>query len=101
MSSILFPYTRERGTFMPRTDFGFTDLDHEAFNRYALQQLEGLKARGVIDYLLPSEPLGEKWVIGYESKSIKLNNRSEVEAFLAGVLIAVTNFTLTRLRDKR
>lgn len=49
-----------------------------------LEQLKGYVQVGALKYVLPTEPLGEAWVLGYEDGILKFNTKDEVMAFLAG-----------------
>jgi hypothetical protein len=47
----------------------------------ALQQYQDL---GVIQYVVPTHPLGEQWVLGQEGKIVKLIGDDQAAAWLAG-----------------
>jgi len=54
-------------------------------NEEILTQLQDFARVGVIQYVLPTEPLGQEWVIGLEGLGIcKLVRKSEAIAFISG-----------------
>lgn len=46
--------------------------------------LDGLVEVGVLEYVLPTVPLGERWVLGARGKILNLT-RGETLAFISGV----------------
>ena len=66
----------------------------EVSNEDLLKQFEQLAEYHVIDYILPTEPLGEAWVVGKGLAIIKLKTQEEAMSFIMGA-----NMVLTWLRD--
>lgn len=66
----------------------------EVSNEDLLKQFEQLAEYHVIDYILPTVPLGEAWVVGKGISLLKLNTQEEAMSFLMGA-----NMVLTWLRD--
>lgn len=60
-------------------------LNPEPTNEQILAELDKLSNYGVIDYVLPTEPLGETWVVGIRGTIAKMNTMDEIVSFLAGV----------------
>jgi hypothetical protein len=50
-------------------------------------ELEGLRQAGVLEYVLPTVPLGEQWVLGFQGQIIKLAGDDQAAAFLAGASV--------------
>lgn len=62
----------------------------------ALEALQEYVDVGMLEYVVPSEPLGERWVIGVPtSRILILRGVDEVHAFLAGVT-ALADFMRSR-----
>lgn len=61
-------------------------------NEQLLEQLEKLSATKVIQYVVPTIPLGQEWVIGIKGNIVKLTTQEEVTSFLAGVTAATDWF---------
>lgn len=57
-----------------------------------LEQLEKLSSTGVIQYVVPTIPLGESWVVGVQGTIVKMATKDEVLSFLAGVSAATNWF---------
>ena len=51
-------------------------------------ELKKLEAVGAVEYVLPTVPLGEEWIVGFEGSIIKMIGNGEAAAFLAGVNVA-------------
>lgn len=49
--------------------------------------LKAYQEAGVIDYVLPTEPLGEEWVIGWNGKILKFVTKEGVVGFLMGIQV--------------
>lgn len=61
----------------------------EVSNEDLLKQFEQLAEYHVIDYIVPTDPLGEAWVIGKDLAIIKLTTQEEAMAFLMGASMAL------------
>jgi len=62
----------------------------EPTNEDILAELDKIAGYGVIEYVLPTKPLGESWVIGVRGRLVKLETKEEALAFLTGVNAAMT-----------
>lgn len=58
-------------------------------NEEILAELNKHKEYGILDYVLPTIPLGESWVVGVRGQIVKLGTKGEVVAFLVGVSATV------------
>ena len=47
-------------------------------------ELRQYELLGVLEYVLPTEPLGEEWVLGVEGRIVKLVGKDQACGFLAG-----------------
>ncbi len=66
-----------------------TTSNAEPSNEVILNELDKIAAYGVIDYVLPTVPLGESWVVGVRGNLVKMGTIEEVLAFLTGVNAAL------------
>lgn len=49
--------------------------------------LEQYQDIGMLEYVLPSEPLGEVWIVGYNQQILKFVTKEGVVGFLAGISV--------------
>ena len=42
---------------------------------------------GMIDYVLPTNPLGEQWIIGWNREILKFTTKEGIVGFLAGIAV--------------
>ncbi len=49
-----------------------------------LEELNKLVELGALEYVIPTRPLGESWVVGCEGQILKFRNSDEAAAFLMG-----------------
>lgn len=75
-----------------RNAFGLMSDEDEA--KLIQRELQKLSDLDVIDYFLPTDPLGEGWVIGYQGAILKFDT-AQVRAYLLGVA-AVTRRVATK-----
>lgn len=60
-----------------------------------LNELNKLKDVGLISYVVPTDPLGESWVVGLDGQILKLTS-GEAIAFLAGAHAVVRRVATQR-----
>jgi len=60
----------------------------EVSDELILKELEGLAQNNVIEYVLPTIPLGQEWVVGIDGRILKFG-KDEAIAFLAGTTAAL------------
>lgn len=75
----------KRGTFMPNMS-----VSDDEFNARILEELDKLVELGVLDYVVPTDPIGEEWVVGHKLQILKFKTPEEITAFLAGVTVVST-----------
>lgn len=60
------------------------------------RELKRLARLGVLDYVLPTEPLSDEWVLGIGGTIAKLTTKGEMIAFFAGVRAVTDVWAKTR-----
>jgi hypothetical protein len=55
-------------------------------------ELQKLVASDTIEYVVPTNPLGEQWVIGIDGEIVKLIGDVQAKAFLIGIGAAARRF---------
>ncbi|HEX8390246.1 MAG TPA: hypothetical protein VF597_02410 [Candidatus Saccharimonadales bacterium] len=71
-------------------------VEQEVSDEQILEELDKYVQHGVIDYVIPTDPIGEAWVIGYKLTILKFNSKYEVVSFLSGVTVTL-NWAAARL----
>jgi hypothetical protein len=72
-----------------------TDSPQEVTNEKLDEELCKLADAGVLDFVLPTDPLGEAWIIGVRGEMLRLSSKGEVIALIAGIA-AATHFIHNR-----
>lgn len=54
------------------------------------QHLKEYQEAGMIEYVLPTEPLGEQWIIGHNGQILKFLTKEGIVGFLAGTSVCAT-----------
>lgn len=67
-----------------------TTTPDQAESAQILDQLQKLAAGGAIDYVLPTTPLGEEWIVGHQGQILKMVGNGEAAAFLTGTTVGMT-----------
>lgn len=53
-----------------------------------LADLNNYKDAGMIDYVLPTIPLGEQWIVGWQGQILKFVTKEGILGFLLGIQVA-------------
>lgn len=59
-------------------------------NHEILLTLQSYRLGGVLEYITPTDPFGQEWVLGINGKIVKLRGKSEAVAFLLGAQLLMT-----------
>lgn len=59
----------------------------EVTNERILSDLDSYKDAGMLDYVLPTTPLGEQWIIGYQGRILKFVTKEGIVGFLTGIQV--------------
>lgn len=51
------------------------------------QDLKAYQGAGMIDYVLPTEPLGEQWIVGWNGQILKFLTKEGIVGFLLGIQV--------------
>jgi hypothetical protein len=54
------------------------------------EDLKGYQDFGMIEYVLPTEPLGEQWIVGWNGQILKFLTKEGIVGFLAGIQVCAT-----------
>jgi hypothetical protein len=76
-------------------DSATKDQREEMSDEAILEQLQSYVNAGALEYVLPTTPLGEAWVVGFQGQILKFNTKDEIMALLFGA-----NMVLRGLMDK-
>ena len=49
--------------------------------------LKAYNDAGMIDYVLPTEPLGEQWIVGWNGQILKFTTKESIVGFLTGIQV--------------
>ena len=61
--------------------------DTEVSDERILEDLEAYKNAGMIDYVLPTIPLGEQWIVGWNGQILKFVTKEGIVGFLTGIQV--------------
>ena len=67
-----------------------TSEPQEITDERIYEDLKQYQDFGMIEYVLPTEPLGEQWIIGWNSQILKFTSREGIVGFLAGIQVCAT-----------
>lgn len=56
----------------------------ELTDEQILQQFKDYESVGFIEYVLPTNPLGEEWILGIDGQICKLIGKGDATIFIAG-----------------
>jgi hypothetical protein len=59
----------------------------EVSNETIYEHLRGYQEAGMIEYVLPTEPLGEQWIVGHDGQILKFLTKEGIFGFLAGISV--------------
>jgi hypothetical protein len=51
--------------------------------------LKAYQEAGLIEYVLPTDPIGEQWIVGWDGKLLKFVTKEGIVGFLTGIQVAV------------
>lgn len=71
---------------MPETASELQEVTDERI--YA--DLKSYQEAGLIEYVLPTEPLGEQWIVGWNGQILKFLTKEGIVGFLTGIQVCAT-----------
>lgn len=63
-------------------------LPPEVTDERIYDDLKAYAAAGMIDYVLPTQPLGVEWVVGWHGQILKFTAKEGIVGFLTGIQVA-------------
>jgi len=51
------------------------------------EDLKAYQDGGLIEYVLPTEPLGEQWIVGWNGQILKFVTKEGIVGFLTGIQV--------------
>jgi len=62
----------------------------EVTDERILADLKQYQEVGMIEYVLPTEPLGEQWIVGWNGQILKFLTKEGIVGFLTGIIACAT-----------
>jgi hypothetical protein len=62
-------------------------LPPEVTNEKIYEDLKAYDDAGLIEYVLPTEPLGEQWIVGWDGQILKFVTKEGIVGFLTGIQV--------------
>jgi hypothetical protein len=63
------------------------ELPPEVTNEKIYEDLKAYDDAGLIEYVLPTEPLGEQWIVGWDGQILKFVTKEGIVGFLTGIQV--------------
>ena len=67
-----------------------SEQPQEVSNEKIYEDLKAYQDADLIEYVLPTEPLGEQWIIGCDGQILKFTTKEGIVGFLAGISVCAT-----------
>lgn len=64
------------------------DEPDEVTNERIYDDLKAYQDGGMLEYVLPTEPLGEEWIVGWKGQILKFGPDDGIVGFLMGIQVA-------------
>lgn len=65
------------------------DEQPEVSDERICEDLKAYQEAGLIEYVLPTDPIGEQWIVGWDGKILKFVTKEGIVGFLTGIQVAV------------
>ena len=75
-------------------------MSGEVDNDRIYADLKAYSDAGMIDYVLPTDPIREQWIVGWQGQILKFVSEEGIVGFLTGIQVAAV-FAVGRLRAAR
>ena len=82
------------------TNLDFTGDPPEVTDERIYEDLKAYADAGMIEYVLPTEPLGEQWIVGWNQQILKFVTKEGIVGFLTGYEVEWLPRILETLRDE-
>jgi hypothetical protein len=64
-----------------------SDLPPEVTDERIYEDLKVYSDAGMIDYVLPTDPMGEHWIVGWNGTILKFVTKEGIVGFLTGIQV--------------
>lgn len=51
------------------------------------EDLKAYQEAGMIEYVLPTDPIGEQWIVGWRGQILKFTTKEGIVGFLTGIQV--------------
>ena len=75
--------------FAAVSSIGYVTNTPEVSDENIYATLKGYQEFGMIDYL-PTEPLGEQWIVGWNGQILKFTTKEGIVGFLTGIQVCAS-----------
>lgn len=66
------------------------EMPAEVTDERILEDLEAYQEAGMLEYVLPTIPLGEQWIVGWNGQILKFVTKEGIVGFLTGIQVCAT-----------
>jgi hypothetical protein len=74
------------------------EMPPEVTDEKIYEDLQQYQEMGVIDYVLPTDPLGEQWIVGHQGCILKFTTKEGIVGFLTGISVCA-QFMIAQRKD--
>lgn len=75
------------------------EMPPEVSDERIYEDLKAYQEGGLIDYVLPTEPLGEQWIVGWNGQILKFVSKEGIVGFLTGIQVCTAFVAKQRARS--
>jgi hypothetical protein len=62
-------------------------MDEEVSDERIYEDLKAYQDAGMLDYVLPTDPIGEQWIVGWRGQILKFVTKEGIVGFLSGIQV--------------
>ncbi len=66
------------------------ELPPEVTDERIYEDLKAYQEAGMLEYVLPTQPLGEQWIVGWNGQILKFVTKEGIVGFLTGIQVCAT-----------
>lgn len=64
-----------------------SEMPPEVTDERIYDDLKAYQDAGMLEYVLPTEPLGEQWIVGWNGQILKFVTKEGIVGFLTGIQV--------------
>lgn len=64
-----------------------SEMPPEVTDERIYEDLKAYQDAGMLEYVLPTEPLGEQWIVGWNGQILKFVTKEGIVGFLTGIQV--------------